>query len=540
MPGTLFAATEAAPPAARGSHAGPAYARRRPEQTTLHRVFRENLATFYAAAEAGWDGTPLPRFVRHELDGFVGCGALNRGFAHLKCEGCSASRLVAFSCHGRGFCPSCMGRRMASVTINLLDHVLPPAVPLRQWVLTLPYPLRARLAYDGPLLGAVVRVFTDTVLAWYSRRMELAGAKDGQGGAVTVIQRCSSDLRLNPHVHAVFLDGVFVPDPAGGRPAFHALPYLSDTAVADVLQIARSRIIKFLARRGVVDVDDDLVTVTDDLAARDPALCALAAAAVSGLPPAGPARRKPMLLALPSGGGRAGPTVKSPLCVDHGGFGLHAATKASAEDARGREALVKYVLRPPVASERLQMTPDGLVRLLLKKPFRDGTAAIEMPPLALLARLAVAVPPPRRHVVGYHGVLSSSARLRPLVVPPLVPPSPAPPGSAMPAGAAAGPVLTPPPTPPPTHRCRYRPVLELMARTFGDDLAACARCGGRLRLVGLVKDRSSIDRFLRGIGESTDFPPLSPARGPPYFIRPGTGSGVHSEAFVPEPIDESA
>ena len=355
MPGTLFAATEAAPPAARGSHAGPAYARRRPEQTTLHRVFRENLATFYAAAEAGWDGTPLPRFVRHELDGFVGCGALNRGFAHLKCEGCSASRLVAFSCHGRGFCPSCMGRRMASVTANLLDHVLPPS--------------------------------------------------GGQGGAVTVIQRCSSDLRLNPHVHAVFLDGVFVPDAAGGRPAFHALPCLSDTAVADVLQIARSRIIKFLARRGVVDVDDDLVTVSDDLATRDPALAALAAAAVSGLPPAGPARRKPMLVALHGGGGgRAEPTIKSPLCVDHAGFGLHAATTARGDDARGREALVKYVLRPPVASERIQMTPDGLVRLLLKKPFRDGTAAIEMPPLALLARLAVAVPPPRRHVVGYHGV----------------------------------------------------------------------------------------------------------------------------------------
>ena len=73
------------------------------------------------------------------------------------------------------------------------------------------------------------------------------------------------------------------------------------------------------------------------------------------------------------------------------------------------------------------MTPDGLVRLLLKKPFRDGTAVIEMQPLALLARLAVSVPPPRRHVVGSHGVLSSSEGLRPLVVPPPVPPSPAPP-----------------------------------------------------------------------------------------------------------------
>ena len=44
-----------------------------------------------------------------------------------------------------------------------------------------------------------------------------------------------------------------------------------------------------------------------------------------------------------------------------------------------------------------------------------------------------------------------------------------------------------------THRCRYRPVLELMARTWGDDLVACSRCGGRMRLVALVK-KSQVDR----------------------------------------------
>ena len=299
----------AVPPPLRRVEGGPVYTRRRPELTTLHKVVRENLNTFYAATEAGFDGTPLPRFVRQELDGYVGCGALNRGFAHLRCEGCSDSRLCAFSCHGRGFCPSCFGRRMAQTSANFLDHVL-PKVPLRQWVLTLPHALRARLAYDGPLLRAVVRLFTDTVLGWYRRRMEIAVAPDGRGGAITVVQRTSSDLRCNPHVHAIFVDGVFVAD--GGRPTFHALPHLSDTGVADVLQIARTRIIRFLARRGVVDVADDVVTVSDDLADRDPVLAALAAASVQGLPPAGPARRKPMLVALP---GRAQATIKSALCV---------------------------------------------------------------------------------------------------------------------------------------------------------------------------------------------------------------------------------
>ena len=88
------------------------YERRRPELSTLHRTVRENLQTLYAAVEAGFDGAALPSFVRKELEGYLDCGLLCRGFAHLKCEGCGERRLVAFSCKGRGFCPACMGRRM--------------------------------------------------------------------------------------------------------------------------------------------------------------------------------------------------------------------------------------------------------------------------------------------------------------------------------------------------------------------------------------------------------------------------------------------
>ena len=78
----------------------------------MHRTVRENLQTLYAAVEAGFDGAALPSFVRKELEGYLDCGLLCRGFAHLKCEGCGERRLVAFSCKGRGFCPACMGRRM--------------------------------------------------------------------------------------------------------------------------------------------------------------------------------------------------------------------------------------------------------------------------------------------------------------------------------------------------------------------------------------------------------------------------------------------
>jgi hypothetical protein len=61
------------------------------------------------------------------------------------------------------------------------------------------------------------------------------------------------------------------------------------------------------------------------------------------------------------------------------------------------ERLVRYLARPPVANERLQLRPDGRVRLELKTPWSDGTTAIVLSPLDLLfsivrARAAADVP----------------------------------------------------------------------------------------------------------------------------------------------------
>lgn len=58
-----------------------------------------------------------------------------------------------------------------------------------------------------------------------------------------------------------------------------------------MLQVARVRIVLYLARRGLVRVSPEALEVDDDLAARDPVLAQLAAAAISGLPPARPELR---------------------------------------------------------------------------------------------------------------------------------------------------------------------------------------------------------------------------------------------------------
>ncbi len=360
---------------------------------------RDNLATLYGAVDDGAVSIALPAFVKKELEGFLDCGLACRGFARLKCESCGEQHLVAFSCKGRGFCPSCLGRRMASTAANLVEHVLPTAA-LRQWVLTVPHPWRKRLAYDGELLGALTRIFVSTVLGFYKTRLKKEGAANGQSGAVVVVQRTSSDLKTNPHLHVIFLDGVY--RELADEVVFRELARLSTREVGEVLERAVNRMTRHVRRRELRG-EAECSRPGDDAETEDAGgLAALAASAVDGRsPPAGPEwrrKRGPMPPLVPQA-----LAFDKPLCASLDGFTLHAATRAGALDATGREALCKYVLRPAVAQERITQGPDGLVRIVLKKPFSDGTVAVDMDPLSLLCRLAASVPPPRLHTVRYAG-----------------------------------------------------------------------------------------------------------------------------------------
>jgi len=80
----------------------PAYTRRRPEETVLHAVVREELETFLARAREREH--PVPRFVEREFRAYLACGMLEHGFVRVRCDACGCDRLVAFSCKGRAFC----------------------------------------------------------------------------------------------------------------------------------------------------------------------------------------------------------------------------------------------------------------------------------------------------------------------------------------------------------------------------------------------------------------------------------------------------
>jgi hypothetical protein len=85
---------------------------------------------------------------------------------------------------------------MSELAAHLVDHVLPP-VPIRQWMFTVPVPVRYQLAFDPGLTRAVLRVFLRIVFGWQRRCAARRGLVGVRSGSVTAIQRFGGSTNLN-------------------------------------------------------------------------------------------------------------------------------------------------------------------------------------------------------------------------------------------------------------------------------------------------------------------------------------------------------
>jgi hypothetical protein len=229
------------------------YERRQPEDSVLYRTLDAHLETFLARS-CGEEGGGLPSFVTRELRAYLRCGRLEHGCVHVRCDRCEGEMVVAFSCKGRGFCPSCGGRRMSELAAQLVDRVIPD-VPVRQWVLSVPWTLRYQLAFDAGLCTEVLAVFLRVIFGWLKNTAKKQGIRDAQGGAITVVQRFGSALNLNLHLHSLVLDGVYTRPTAEAVPVFHPLPAPTDDEVAKILERVHDQIQKLLRRRGRLPED---------------------------------------------------------------------------------------------------------------------------------------------------------------------------------------------------------------------------------------------------------------------------------------------
>jgi hypothetical protein len=155
------------------------------------------------------------------------------------------------------------------------------------------------------------------------------------------------------------------------------------------------------------------------------------------------------------------------------------------------ERLCRYVLRPPLAQDRLRLRADHRVVIELKAAWHDGTTQLVFEPVEFLEKLAAITPRPEVNLLIYHGVLAPHAHWRRQVVAnERVVTGPARPR----AGDADGGPL--PESAGPPRRSRGWTWAALMRRAFEIDVLACSRCGGRLRLIAIVEDPVVIRRIL--------------------------------------------
>src|SRR5499425_1557887 len=240
------------------------YAPRDPSCTVLYHVIADHLETFLASCEADPEAPGLPAYVQRECDAYVQCGILAHGFLRLGCDTCTHELLVPFSCKRRGFCPSCAARRMAQTAAHLVTCVI-PWVPLRQWVVSVPIPLRYWTASSQDLTAKVHTIIRTTIAQYYVNQAVTQGHERAtvHPGSVTFLQSFGSTLNVNLHFHILFLEGVYLDRTAVGlKPRFLAGAPPTDTDIAAVLQKISRRVIRKLRYLGYLEAGLDSVVAT--------------------------------------------------------------------------------------------------------------------------------------------------------------------------------------------------------------------------------------------------------------------------------------
>lgn len=113
-----------------------------------------------------------------------------------------------------------------------------------------------------------------------------------------------------------------------------------------------------------------------------------------------------------------------------------------------------------------------------------------------MEKLAALIPPPRAHLVTYHGVLAPAAALRRRIVP-------APSSARRAAGAQ------------PRDSQHRTPWADLLQRVFAIDVLRCQLCGGRREILAMVTEGRVVQAILAALDLPADPPPVHAARAPP-------------------------
>jgi hypothetical protein len=331
---------------------------------------------------------------------------------------------------------------MSSTAAHLVEKVL-PALPYRQWVLSVPRRVRILLAIDHALLTAVLAMALKKIFAWQKRIARRLGIENSMCGAIGFVQRFGSLLNLGCHYHNILPDGVFE-ETSAGSVLFRPLPPPWREDIERLLeQIARGTE-KLIARRA-------------ELESGDGAPGALEQAQAKSL------RIEPDHSARSKGSSRK--SKRQAFCF---GYSLHAERIVHSDDRVGLERLCRYASRAPIAKSRLSLAEDGQVVLRLMRPLQDGRTQLRFGEIEFLHKLAILIPPPQKNLTRYFGVFAPNHHCRESVV-----------------GIGREDELPAQPAEDRPHP-RALPWAELLRRVFAIDILKCDQCGGDMKIIAVI------------------------------------------------------
>ena len=391
---------------------------------------------------------------------------------------------------------------MADSAALLVDEVL-PLQPMRQWVLSVPFPLRFLFASQPAVMGKVLGIAYRAIATHLTHKAGYTKTT-AHTGAVTLIQRFGGSLNLNIHFHMIFLDGVYIGSDHG--PArFRWVKAPRSDELTQLTHIIAHRVARYLERQGLLVRDAESGYLTAEAAdeENEHAMNHLLGSSITYRIAIGPQQGRKVftLQTLPDCG-------DDPLASTVGqvaGFSLHAGVAARANERDKLERLCRYIARPAVSTKRLSLTRNGQVRYELKTPWRNGTTHVIFEPLDFIARLVALVPRPRVNLTRFHGVFAPNSKYRARVTP-----------------ARRGKrnnVQTPGVTDQTSaEKWAAMTWAKRLKRVFNIDIESCEKCGGEVRIIASIEDPAVIRKILGHLPDKASFAttaPLPKCRAPP-------------------------
>jgi hypothetical protein len=260
---------------------------------------------------------------------------------------------------------------MADSAALLVDDIL-PYQPMRQWVLSVPFPLRFLFASNSRAMTGALSIVYRAIATHLSHKAGLTKPV-AQTGAVTLIQHFGSALNVNIHFHMLFLDGVYTRGTKRRPMRFLKVKSPTQPELTRLTHTIARRVGRYLERRGLIERDTGNIFLKQeglDVSDEDPTNQLLGSSATYRIAVGPQQGRKVFTLqTLPD---LETDSPFSSLVGEVAGFSLHAGVAIKANERAKLERLCRYITRPAVSTKRLSLTRNGQIRYELKTPGRNG------------------------------------------------------------------------------------------------------------------------------------------------------------------------